>query len=63
MTASVPREKKDGSAREFAPDDDIAGGTPRGVDAEFGGVGEAFDLVKAAAADDPDVRILHVSEN
>ena len=52
MAAAVAREEIDLAAGELAGDDGIAGRTEGGGEGDVPGVGEAVDLVKAAAADD-----------
>ena len=54
MPASMSRQEKDLPPRELAAEDRVGRRAERGVDDVFAGIGETFDLVKAAAADDAD---------
>jgi len=57
MAAPVPRHKDDGLSVE-RPEAEFVGSSPeRAVDPAPFGVGEAVDLVEAAAADDADDRL------
>ena len=59
MSASVSWQKKDLPPRELAAEDRVGRWTEGSFDDVFAGVGETFDLVKAAAADDADGWVLH----
>ena len=56
MAAAVAGQEVNLPAGELAGDDAIAGRAEGGGDGDLGGIGEAVDLVKAAAADDADGR-------
>ena len=54
MPAAVPREKINPPAVNFAADDCIRRRAKRRLDRVLLRIGESFDLVKAASADDAD---------
>ena len=61
VSARVPRKKNDLASGEFAGEEMVGWRTERGFDFNPFLAGQSFDLVKPAAADDPDAIIGHAA--